>query len=98
MRKDEVLKNLAAHRDRIKGFSVKSLAIFGSVARGEAAPSSDVDVLVEFEPGKPAGLLLFIALKQYLEEILGCPVDLVTPNALRERMRDQVLREAIYAA
>jgi len=98
MRKDEVLKSLAAHRDRIKGFSVKSLAIFGSVARDEAAPSSDVDVLVEFEPGKPVGLLLFIALKQYLEEILGCPVDLVTPNALRERMRDQVLREAIHAA
>jgi hypothetical protein len=98
MRRDEVLGILREHRDSLRRFSVKSLAIFGSVARGEAAPSSDVDVLVEFEPDKPVGLFLFIGLKQYLEEILGCDVDLATPQALRDRMRERILKEAIHAA
>lgn len=98
MRRDEVLKRLAENRDKLREFSVKSLAIFGSVARDEASSSSDVDVLVEFEPDKPVGLFLFIALKQYLEEILGCPVDLTTPPALRGRLRDRILKEAIHAA
>jgi hypothetical protein len=98
MRRDEVLKILREQRDRLAAFSVRSLAIFGSVARGEAAPSSDVDVLVEFDPDKAVGLLAFIGLKQYLEEILGSPVDLVTLQALRGRMRDRILKEAIHAA
>lgn len=98
MRREQVLNVLTAHRERLQAFSVKSLAVFGSVVRDEAKEGSDVDVLVEFTPDRPVGLLRFISLKQYLEEILGCGVDLATPDALREGMRDRILREAIHAA
>jgi hypothetical protein len=97
MKRDEVLRILARNQARLRDYSVRSLFIFGSVARNEAAEASDVDVLVEFEPGKPVGLFLFIRLKQFLEEILDCPVDLATPEALRQSMREQILKEAIRA-
>ena len=98
MKRGEALRILAENRMRLKEYSVRSLFIFGSVARDEAAEASDVDCLVEFEPGKPVGLFLFIRLKQFLEEILICPVDLATPEALRQSMREQILKEAIRAA
>lgn len=96
MQRDEVLRILAEHHDEIASFGVKSLAIFGSVARGEAGPLSDVDLLVEF--AVPVGLFEFVRLKDYLGGLLGRPVDLVTPDALRETMREQIMREAVRAA
>ncbi|HUU60642.1 MAG TPA: nucleotidyltransferase family protein [Phycisphaerae bacterium] len=98
MKRDEALRILSENRERLKGFSVKSLAIFGSVARDEAAESSDIDVLVEFEPDAHVGLFAFVRLQRFLAGILGCRVDLATREALRERMRDRILKEAIYAA
>ncbi len=99
MKRDDALKILAANQERLlKDFSVKSLSIFGSVARGEATETSDIDVLVEFQEGKIVGLFEFIRLMHFLEEILGCKVDLATPDALRKEMREEILREAIHAA
>ena len=98
MKRDEVLRILAENRERLKGFPVKSLAIFGSVARDEASEASDVDVLVEFEPDQPVGLFSFIRLMHCLQEILGCRVDLTTAEGLRSEMREEILKEAIRAA
>jgi predicted nucleotidyltransferase len=75
---------------------VKSISIFGSVARGEAREDSDVDILVEFD--RRVGLLAFVGLKLELERLLGRPVDLVTPSGLRSWMREAVLKEAVRAA
>lgn len=96
MNRDDVLRILAEHRDELDGFSVKSLSLFGSVARNEALPGSDVDLLVEFS--EPVGLFDFIRLKNYLEDVLQSPVDLATPDSLKDRYRDKILREAIRAA
>lgn len=96
MRRDQVLRNLHEHSVEVKRFGVKSLAVFGSVARDEARAESDVDILVEFS--QPVGLFEFLRLSFYLEELLGCHVDLVTPDALRTRLREQILKEAVYAA
>lgn len=96
MRRDEALTILSSHRQELKARRVRSLAIFGSTARDEARPDSDVDVLVELE--RPVGLFGFIELRQYLEELLGRRVDLVTPDALKRQLRDEILNEAIYAA
>lgn len=71
----------------------KSIKLFGSIGRGEAGPTSDLDLLVEFEPGYT--LLDLIAIKQDLEELLGCAVDVVTEAALSPYIRRQVLEEAI---
>nr|WP_321400355.1 nucleotidyltransferase family protein [uncultured Desulfobacter sp.] len=92
-----VLKIIEAHKDEIKRkFSVESLAIFGSVSRGTAEPESDIDVLVRFKI--TPGIFGFIDLKQYLESVVGRPVDLVTDNALKPQLRDQILKDAIRVA
>jgi predicted nucleotidyltransferase len=97
MKRDETLRRLRAAQERLDAFPIKRLAVFGSVARDEAGESSDVDVLVEFEPGARVGLFEFARLQRTLGEILGCTVDLATPDALRHEIRAQVLREAVYA-
>jgi len=95
MRRDEILGVLSEHRKEPEQYGVKSLALFGSTARDEARVDSDVDILVEF--AVPVGLFQFVDLKAYLEEMLGCPVDLVTPDAIKDKMREQILKEAVYA-
>ncbi|GIW05285.1 MAG: hypothetical protein KatS3mg060_0090 [Dehalococcoidia bacterium] len=95
MRRDEALARLAAHADEWRAHGVEWLAIFGSVARDEAGPESDIDVLVRF--AQPVGLFAFLRLQRRLEEVLGCRVDLVTEQALREPVRQEALREAIRA-
>jgi uncharacterized protein len=87
---------LKRHQADLHQRGVKSLAVFGSLARGEATPASDIDVLVEFD--RPVGLFEFIRLKLYLEELTGRHVDLVTPDALRPAMRAEILNEAVHVA
>jgi hypothetical protein len=72
---------------------IRRLAFFGSVLRDDFRPDSDLDVLVEFEPGFVPGLEFF-ALEDELSEILGRKVDLNTPGFLTKYFRDQVLAEA----
>src|SRR5437870_9292950 len=97
MRRNEALAILSGHRAEIEGqFGVKRLALFGSVARDEARPDSDVDVLVEFDG--PATLDRYMGLKFHLEDALGARVDLVTGSGLKSRARPFVEREAIDVA
>ena len=74
-------------------FGVRSLSLFGSVARNEATSSSDVDFLVEFN--RPVGYFGSFALQDYLEKLLGCSVDLGTPDSLKPYMRERVEGELI---
>jgi predicted nucleotidyltransferase len=78
---------------------IRRLALFGSVLRDDFGPTSDVDVLVEFEPGHVPGLRFF-ALEEELSQILGRRVDLNTPGFLSEHFRDEVIEdsETEYAA
>lgn len=95
MRRGEALAILAAHQEQLKRFGVKSLALFGSVARNEAKPDSDVDLLVDFF--QPVDLLEFVRLQQYLEEMLGKPVDLGTLDCLKPQLREQVFKDIVLA-
>ncbi|NMF62785.1 nucleotidyltransferase family protein [Brasilonema octagenarum] len=95
MKRDEVLAIVAAHRKQLQAMGVKSLELFGSVARDEADPDSDVDFLVEFD--RPVGLFEFIQVRLYLEDVLGCSVDMGTQDALREHLREPVLKDVIRA-
>jgi predicted nucleotidyltransferase len=87
---------LKLHQSDLNQRGVRSLAVFGSLARGDATISSDMDVMVEFD--RPVGLFEFIRLKFYLEDLTGLPVDLVTPDALHPSLRDNILNEAIRVA
>lgn len=95
LQKDDVIKLLNSYKPALQEFKVKSLLIFGSVARDEANAESDVDLLVEFE--QTIGLFAFVRLQRYLEKILGCKVDLGTPDSLKEDLREVVLKDAIRA-
>jgi len=95
---DEVLDKLRGERVALRQFAVKSLAVFGSVARGEMREDSDVDILVEFEPGAHIGLFEFLRLRRHLSGVVGAPVDLVTPAALHPELCEAILREAVDAA
>jgi predicted nucleotidyltransferase len=96
MERDRILALLKSRRRQLKKYGIHSLSVFGSVARGQARKNSDVDILVDFE--KPVGLFEYARLKMYLEGVLGREVDLVTPEALRKELREDILREAIRAA
>ena len=76
-----------------KNHGASNIRIFGSVARDEATANSDIDFLMDIEPGK--NLLDRIALIQDLEDLLGCKVDVVKPEFLHESIREKVLQEAI---
>jgi uncharacterized protein len=94
MQRSEVMAILSAHRAELRRRGVRSLALFGSVARDEAGPTSDVDLLVELEPG----LFALLDVQEYLEQILGRKVDLVTRGGLKRQLRERILAEAIHAA
>jgi len=74
-------------------FKVKEIGVFGSYSRGEQEELSDIDILVDF--AEPVGWE-FIDLLEYLEDILGLKVDLVTPDALRPQLKERILREVFY--
>ena len=81
-------------------YSIKELSLFGSAARGEMGPESDVDIMVEFEPGVRIGLIRFESLVEELELLAERRVDLVTKRGLKPWVRPEVLKDArvIYAA
>ena len=95
MNRDEILRLLNANIKELRErFSVRSLALFGSMARKEAGPASDIDLLVEFEG--PPGFDGYMALKLFLEELLKAKVDLVMSGALKPWARPTVEQEAIH--
>ncbi|MFL6232416.1 MAG: nucleotidyltransferase family protein [Thermoanaerobaculia bacterium] len=96
MGRDDVLALLAAHRTDIESFGVESLRLFGSVARGEAASDSDVDLLVSFR--QTPTFSGYMKLRIFLEDLLGVRVDLITESGLREGVRPFVEKDAIRVA
>jgi predicted nucleotidyltransferase len=94
MRIDKVLKDKRDEVLRIAAsYGARNVRILGSLARGEAGPDSDIDILVNLDSGR--SLLDIIALKQDLEDLLGCEVDVVTEEAISPYIREQVLKETI---
>ena len=94
MDRDQTLALLSRHKPEMQQrFGVRSLALFGSRARGQARADSDVDVLVEFDG--PANSARYFGLQFFLEDLVNHPVDLVTRRALRPQLRPFVERDAI---
>jgi predicted nucleotidyltransferase len=88
----EILKqNKKELKDKYK---IKEIGVFGSYVRGEEKKRSDIDILVEFK--EPVGLFEFMDLEEYLEELLGVKVDLVSKKALKPRIGQHILKEVVY--
>lgn len=99
MSKEEVIQKLRENMERIRGFGVKKIGIFGSVVRGEAKEKSDIDIVVEFEKGK-ATFKNFCGLIDFLEKLFGKEVDVLTPDGIEniriQHIREEIKKELIY--
>ena len=97
MHRDQAISLIRSRLQELRrAFGVRALAVFGSVARNEAGPTSDVDVLVEFDG--PTTSDRYFGVKEALEELLGTRVDLATPAMLKPRLKLEVDREAVRVA
>jgi predicted nucleotidyltransferase len=94
--REDLIARLQLAAPDLRVYAVKELWLFGSAAREEMGAASDVDILVDFNA--PVTLFEFARLRRHLESLLGRPVDLVTRDALKPQLRDQILREAVRAA
>ncbi|MDZ4660574.1 MAG: nucleotidyltransferase family protein [Pseudomonadota bacterium] len=91
------LKNLLKTKEfELRALHVKKLFVFGSVARGSAESTSDIDLLVEFDC--PVGMFEFLEVKYFLEALLNAKVDLATERALHPQLKDNILKEALRVA
>jgi predicted nucleotidyltransferase len=93
---NDVIQRLRESRAVWEPYGVTTLPLFGSAVRDELRDDSDIDLLVEF--GRPVGLFEFVRLRRTLEVLLGRRVDLVTAQALKRRLRDRIVAEAVRAA
>ena len=94
LRRDEALRLLTEHRAELEAMGVTSLALFGSVARDEAGPDSDVDVIIDVR--QPFDLFDLAGVHLRLEEIFGRKVDVVTQGGLRPRHRASIEKDMVY--
>ena len=90
----EILRIIEENRQTIRGFGVRSLGLFGSAVRGEATDTSDLDFVVEIED---VTFDSYMDLKEFLEKLFACRVDLVMKDAIKPRLREPILKETVYA-
>ena len=93
--RDWVVANLKRHEQEIRAEGATGLYLFGSVARDEAGPESDVDVFIEYDPDKKFTLLELVGIKQTLEDAMGVEIHITTRDSLHPQMRQRIEQEAV---
>jgi predicted nucleotidyltransferase len=94
MKSDDAIAILRRHADDLRARGVQHVALFGSVARGEAGPDSDIDVMIELDPARPIGVFEYVGLKRYIEELFGRRVDVVNRHGLKPHVRGSATADA----
>lgn len=97
MDKHSVLKTLRAHQPELRAAGITRLRLFGSVARGESTPESDVDLMADFDFSKRLSLLSMVSLEDRLAALLGVKVDLAPADSLKDYVCNDAIREAVHA-
>jgi uncharacterized protein len=92
--RQQVFDTIARHQDTLRSLGVRKLQLFGSAVRDEVTANSDLDFVIELANNT---LDSYMGVKFYLEDVFGCPVDLVLKSAIKPRLRDRILTEAIDA-
>jgi len=93
--RDVIISALRDHAGLLERFGVQEIALFGSAARNQAQPHSDIDLLVRFVPGRPSGMFEMVDLKNALEAVLGHPVDLITADKIKPRIYERIMADAV---
>ncbi len=93
----EILTVLKANEGDLQSRGIRHAAVFGSIARGEARPDSDIDVLIELDGQRPMGVFEYAALRIHVEEVLGGGVDVVNRTTLKPLLRESILRDCVHA-
>jgi predicted nucleotidyltransferase len=97
MNRETVIFALRAHESELRAAGVVRLSLFGSTARGEGRPNSDIDLLAAFDDARPLSLLDVIRIENQISDLLGHAVDLIEEGTLKPRVRQNVDREAMRA-
>jgi uncharacterized protein len=97
MKSEQIIETLRANENDLRRRGVLHVALFGSVARAEAKPTSDIDLMIELEPQAPIGLFEYVEITQYLGDLFPNRVDVVNRSKLKPLVRPQAERDAIYA-
>ena len=97
MKRDEVISTLRAHEPELRAAGIVRLSLFGSIARDQGRPDSDVDLLAVFDDARQLSLLDVIGIENRLADLLGRPVDLIEEGALRTRAQQHAEREIVRA-
>ncbi len=97
MKRDEALQKLKEVEADLRAQGVAHAALFGSVARGENRPDSDIDIMVEIAPEIRIGLFQYVGIVQYIEGLFPVPVDVANREGLKPLVRPSAERDAVYA-
>ncbi len=97
MNSEDVIAVLRRHESALRARGIRHAAVFGSIARGDNRPNSDVDILVEFEPGAEGSIYDYMRLKDYIAGLFERPVDVIDRDALKPHLRAPSARDAVYA-
>lgn len=93
--RDEVISRLRAHEGEFRALGITGMYLFGSVAKGEADDTSDVDLFFDYDTDRPVGLVEYMDVLDLAPKILGHRVDIMSRNAIHDYVRDRVIAEAI---
>ena len=97
MNRQQIIATLRAHEPELRQRGVLHAAVFGSVARDEATPASDIDILIELEPETGIGVFAYVGITHYLADMFPVPVDVANKAALKPHVRPEAERDAVYA-
>ena len=97
MTRQEALAVLKKHADELRARGIVHAALFGSLARGDGGPNSDIDILIEVDPALKLDMFAYAGLKRCVSELFAEPVDVVNKDALKPQLRQPVAADAVYA-
>jgi predicted nucleotidyltransferase len=97
MKRDEIIRKLKEREADLRAQGVSHAALFGSVARGDDGPDSDIDIMIELDPAARVTMFDYVGIREYIEALFSEPVDVVNCDGLKPFVRPQATADAIYA-